>query len=300
MLRVCLQSFLDSNAKDIPYELVVVANACNDDTVLVVKEFESRLPLKFVQDPVLGLCQARNTGWQNANGCWVGYIDDDAKLSNDYIPKAIELLKELNPDLIGGPYLPFYTEPKCRWFKDEYCSFKGQEGRVTLPSDVFLSGTNMIYRRSILADSGGFNIQTGFVGNKRIYGDETELQLRLRQEFPDFSIIWDSSLVVYHYCPIWKQKLKMAMRDAIIRGRSQHHMRKLLGTLPSRFNSVVKGLTHTGILTYKLTIGWLFRNRRKFHWWQQYYYESIIKNLEGSVFHFSNIFDTTQNEITAK
>ena len=56
-------------------------------------------------EPVLGLSSARNTGWQQAQGKYVGYLDDDACGYRPGLKKHCGALKMLRPmpEWVGGP-----------------------------------------------------------------------------------------------------------------------------------------------------------------------------------------------------
>ena len=77
-LESCIQSLFDQTLDARRYEILVVDNGSNDGTRAICDKFKDRLNFKYIFEPVLGLSQARNTGWKNARGRYVGYIDDDA------------------------------------------------------------------------------------------------------------------------------------------------------------------------------------------------------------------------------
>lgn len=289
LLDHCLQSFLQADSDGVNWELIVVDNNSNDDTRAVAESYQDRLPLRYILESRQGVSIARNAGWEAAHGEWVGFVDDDAKIDPTYLRRAAALLQVNNFDVLGGPYQAYFSEPKRPWFKDAYQSNNARSGQVTLGPAEFLTGTSLIIRRRLLEAVGGFNVATGPTGKKRICGEDTEVQIRLRQAFPDLAIIWDSNLMVYHYCPIGKQSLHFAWREAIANGRGLAQIHALCGISTASWNSWVRLPAHLLILLLNVTLGWLVRDRARYPYWQQYVFEAIRRRMEGVSYHLQNL-----------
>lgn len=73
VLQNAIQSLVQQTLSKKDYEILVV-----DNTREIVKQFETGENLRYIFEPNLGLSNARNTGWQNAGGEFVAYLDDDA------------------------------------------------------------------------------------------------------------------------------------------------------------------------------------------------------------------------------
>ena len=108
-----------------------------------------------------GLSHARNRGWKEAKGKYVGYIDDDAKAPPQWVSVAQKVIENMKPAAFGGGYRAYYDSPKPNWWKDEYRShIPGKEARI-LEEDKYLSGGNLFFRLSLLQKLGGFDPNFG-------------------------------------------------------------------------------------------------------------------------------------------
>ena len=75
-----IDSLLQQNFSKNSYEIIVVDNASYDNTQNLIQERYGKAEnLKYIFEKNLGLSYARNTGWQNANGQFIAFIDDDAQ-----------------------------------------------------------------------------------------------------------------------------------------------------------------------------------------------------------------------------
>src|SRR4051812_44457670 len=77
-LRTTLQSVFEQDLPAERYEVVVVANACTDETAEVVRGFQRPgLLVHLVDEPRLGLHYARHAGAKAASAPLLVYTDDD-------------------------------------------------------------------------------------------------------------------------------------------------------------------------------------------------------------------------------
>lgn len=91
-------------AEPVSLELLVVANACNDETASVIRSFESRLPLTLAEESCLGLSHARNRAAAVATGQYIAWLDDDCLIEPGYL-RAYEEAFRSRPEawFFGGP-----------------------------------------------------------------------------------------------------------------------------------------------------------------------------------------------------
>lgn len=197
-LRNCLNSLERPCADAGLVEVVIVDNNSSDDTRMVAESFTSRLlNYRYVFEPSQGLAYARNRGYKEARGEYVGYVDDDARVQSDWVNEVVKFIAD-HPKVVGvgGPYRAYSTIPIPEWFPKEYgCYGLGDEIRVIRESES-ISGTNMIFRKIALEELGGFNPRLGMTGDKMSYGEETHLIRRMKMKGMD--IFYCPAIVVEH------------------------------------------------------------------------------------------------------
>ena len=147
------------------------------------------------------MSHARNRGWQEAQGQYVAYLDDDAKASSDWCERILAAFREQDAATaaVGGKILPWYLKKPPEWFSDvlETRSW-GDVPRFlsTEQARYGFSGSNMAFRRDVLSEYNGFNARFGMVGNKMYFAEETELFYRISA---DSNRLWyDPEILVYH------------------------------------------------------------------------------------------------------
>ena len=209
LLARALQSLVEQSMDRSMFEILVVDNNSSDATMEVCRGFKGQMPnLRCFLEKEQGLSVARNRGFREAKGPYVGYLDDDAKASRNWIEKAAQLIRERSPDVFGGPYYAYYGSPKTKWFKDEYASHKPTNESRPLTAGEYLSGTNMFYRKDLLEELGGFDCDLGMRGQRIGFGEETALQDKIRRHRPNAIIFGETELIVFHLVPAHKMRMR--------------------------------------------------------------------------------------------
>jgi len=241
LLTLCLQSLVDQTLDKLFYEVLIINNNSTDDTHAVSMEF-CRLHSNFrlFNEPRQGLSHARNRGCQEAAGEYVAYIDDDGKASrnwtemiNSFIARHREVVA------FGGPYSAYSLVRLPRWYKESYGTWSlGSEERPIGPLE-WINGTNMVFKRSFLADLGGFNPRIGMSGDTLSYGEETNLLVRIKEL--NHPIYYVPGLLVEHLIGDYKLNLRWLLTSCYRNGLSS----------VETFNLPVKPLRHMGLAVYQ-------------------------------------------------
>jgi glucosyl-dolichyl phosphate glucuronosyltransferase len=270
-----LQSLHEQSAGPDEFRVIVVDNNSTDDTAGIAAQQAGELDLTIVRETQTGLNYARNRGYLHAETEYVAHIDADAVASEHWIENITNTIDELEPDLLGGPYRPFYTDPKPEWFQDAYNSLDlGGESRF-LEANEFLSGTNMVWRRDVVRQLGGFNTDIGLRARGLSRGDEIDLMMRARQQIPGFRIFYQPEIMVYHRLREECLSIRYWLTRAFVEGR---HRTRLSGSVARQDWLRSAGRFLKLLLRISGSIPALLggRDRGKYPYWQNYVFERIV------------------------
>lgn len=137
-------------------EVVVVLNACRDHSAEIAARHAPRLPLVVVEEPRAGLSHARNAAVAAARGRFVAWLDDDVRVSPDWL-RAYEAAIRSHPDadLFGGPIDPLFVGNPPPWFQRTWRRFDNvfatrspqEDGPITAAYVPF--GANFVVRTGL-------------------------------------------------------------------------------------------------------------------------------------------------------
>ena len=205
-LERCILSLFDQNLESEIFEILVVDNGSTDTTLQICDKFSEFKNFRYVYEPVLGLSTARNTGWQQAKGKYVGYLDDDATADRTWFEKALWCFENVDPipEWIGGPIELEWEIAGPDWVSGDLLAALGKvdwgETRMflTKPSER-LGGGNSFYMKSILEKMGGFDSRLGRKKNLLLSGEETQFQHRLRAM--GGHLYYHPGIRIFHFVP---------------------------------------------------------------------------------------------------
>ena len=97
------------------WELIVVNNACTDDTDAVLNEFPD-LPLRRILEPAKGKSNALNRAVDEARGEYLLFTDDDVLVEPDWIAAYLAAFRR-HPEaaVFGGPIRPWFEGTPPEW-----------------------------------------------------------------------------------------------------------------------------------------------------------------------------------------
>ena len=260
-----LESVAQQNAPASEWECVVINNNSTDDTQERFAEFAAAHPdlnMRMVTELRQGLSFARNRGIRESEAEYIAIIDDDERISPDFITSYISLF-DSTPDAVaaGGPIVAEYPSGRPRWmshfterpvantmyFGDKVREFP--EGRIP-------GGGNMALRRSAVRRYGVFDTSLGYVGESLIGGEESDLFERLR--IAEAKYYYVPTAVMYHIIPPEKLTQKYLSRLSYNVGVSQLRRAKFYHRVGRvRVMELVKWVvTIVLALGYLLTLQW--------------------------------------------
>lgn len=167
------------------WELIIVDNACREETLSLVDKYKDKLPIVFLKQPKPGKNNALNMALPLIKGDLVMFTDNDIIPPKDIIDVYVEAANEY-PDfsIFSGKILPDIVLPD--WIDQNFHRVRSalgicEKGDTTQSIPVVdVWGGNMMLRRSIFSHGFTFNVAVGPSGANYIMGSETELLLRLK------------------------------------------------------------------------------------------------------------------------
>jgi GT2 family glycosyltransferase len=159
------------------FEIVVVDNRPDSaDTLTLVEDFESPVPVRYVAESRPGLSAARNAGIAaTADAAYVAFVDDDVVADTRWLAWLLAPFARPEVQAVTGLVMPLSLESAVEKRFEQYAGFgKGVAGktydlaehrsdRFLYPywGGVFGSGNSMAFRREVVLALGGFDLALG-------------------------------------------------------------------------------------------------------------------------------------------
>jgi L-malate glycosyltransferase len=261
------------------WELIVVDNNCKDATPDVCREFEHRVPLRYLLEPKQGKGYAFNAGMGIAEGGVVLFTDDDISPDGQWLVEYARAASQWEQyDVLAGPircsWPPNTPAPvedlRVPWLSFGYLNEGNQEGPY--PDGQLPNGANLAVRREVLAEGIRYNPQIGPKGRSRISGSETELLLRLRKAGHKFLYVpsaWVTHRVKEHEVSptsLLKRSFWFGRGDAKVFRNDYQKSRCLFGIPLWLIRRTAAETAALPILMPFLLLGGLNKSPRAFRW----------------------------------
>jgi glycosyltransferase involved in cell wall biosynthesis len=219
ILHHCLDGILRQTRLDAVSEVVVVNNNCSDGTSSVVGSYhDASVSFREVHELAQGLNNARNCGVRESKTEWIAFLDDDGRPHDTWVEAIIEFISAF-PDAVvfGGPFSPYFHEPKPEWLPPEFGRFWQGENPVKLPHDKFwIAGGNMVVHKSVFDAIGLFDGRIGMRGKQLGYGGETFFYEKAISH--GFGVYYAPKVAMDHLVRSDKFNLSWHIRSAYTRG----------------------------------------------------------------------------------
>lgn len=233
-LGYCLDALLTQPLSE-AISITVIDNAGNADTQAMVMVRQANHPqLSYIHEPETGLSYARNTGWKRSMAEWILYLDDDCLPKEPFVQEAIHLASQDQTfDAIGGPIDAVFTKEKPEWLPEGFGSFSMPYTTLTRIDSGYIRGGCMMFKRNVLEQLQGFATHLGVKGHQLRYGEEIELQIRMRNA--GFSIAYAPALRTGHVVREDKLRLSWLLNSEYARRRDKMRIEPI-GIGKSTFN----------------------------------------------------------------
>lgn len=187
-----------------PWEIVVVDNACSDDSPQMLADpgwHPANVPVRVVREMRLGLSNARNRALKEAHGEYLLFVDDDETPDPQWLVAYEREILAHAPDALGGRIeVLFEGGDRPAWLQDEILGFLGQlnhgDARWLNEPDTPFYGGNFTIRRKLFATVGEFDPDLGRKGRINAGGEDTEFYRRLLDG--GYSVRWVPDAIIYH------------------------------------------------------------------------------------------------------
>jgi len=158
-----------------------------------------------------------------------------------------------------------------------------------LGRNEYIRGGNIAIKKSALERLGGFRTDLGMRGDVLGYGEETQLQERLRRREPGALILYRPDAAVRHVVRPEKMTLRWQARRAWRQGwqASRIYDPDAFGA-PGfrRIRALAKAAVH-GVLAVSAMLGSPFRSRRAYRYWRTYVMLRVLPHLYSTCAHAS-------------
>jgi arylsulfatase A-like enzyme/glycosyltransferase involved in cell wall biosynthesis len=236
LLERVLASLNAARRPAMPVHILVVANACSDETVVRMHAYLAQqaerhwLPLQVIEEPTPGKSHALNTAISQLGTELTAFVDDDHRVDANYL-KAIERAAQAFPDagLYCGRILPDWDGTEPDWVHDDgpYKIYplpvprydQGARSRViTAEEGPIPGGGNLIVRKRVFEQTGLFSTELGPQGHDLGGGEDSEYVLRALHRGE--TCRYTPEIAQYHYVDSERLNLGYLLKKSYQRTRS--------------------------------------------------------------------------------
>jgi glycosyltransferase involved in cell wall biosynthesis len=219
------------HTESIAWEVVVIDNNSSDHTAEIVHAIQNNwllnVPLKYCTEPQQGLAHARQRAIKEANGQFVGFLDDDNLPAYDWVASAYQFgIAHPQVGSFGGEILGKYeTEPPegfekvksflvVRKYANEAKLFEPE--RLRLPP-----GAGLVVRKQAWLSCMPHRFTRIHRG-----GNDYEISLRLYRQ--GWEIWYNPAMQIEHLIPEWRMERDYLVRIARTYGLCTCEIRLIL------------------------------------------------------------------------
>jgi glycosyltransferase involved in cell wall biosynthesis len=241
LARLLHSLFRAHRPHDTLVEILIVANACSDDTPAVLETWASKaaqepgLRLRWAQEPARGKSNALNLALELLRGDAAVFIDDDHRVDRDFLAAIVRALDRYpGRNILCGRLLPDWDGSEPKWVHDEgpyrlypppVPLFDAGDDQRDLSGERFKpGGGNLIFRLPLLQSLGRFSTDLGPQGHNLGGGEDSEFLQRALDRGE--RLLYFPDIVHYHHVDTDRLRLSRLLRLSYQRSRASariHH-----------------------------------------------------------------------------
>src|SRR5688500_3240635 len=176
---------------DLRWEVLVVDNNSSDGTrdAVASRVAGYPAPLRYVFEGRQGKAHALNTGIGASAAEIIAFVDDDVRVSRDWLEAGVRpLMNRTDIDYTGGPAYPMWEVEPPDWLRGDPGRLWGPIALVDyVPAEFIFEerrriplGVNMAVRRSLVQRVGGFHVALERKGTSLMGQGQAEFFFRTR------------------------------------------------------------------------------------------------------------------------
>lgn len=216
--------------------VLVMANACSDDTAQFLRHYEraGRLPLRWREVPTPGKSHALNAAAGLLEGDYVAMVDDDHRVDGQYLCAIAEATRR-HPEasMLCGRILPDWRGEEPAWVHDEgpYRIYPlpvprfdpGEESRELDRRGPIPGGGNLVLARGVFGRVGQFRTELGPCGHD--LGGAEDIDFVLRALAAGERLRYVPGMVQHHYVDPERLRFGYLVRKSYERSQSSTRVR---------------------------------------------------------------------------
>jgi len=231
--------FQQTNLDQPDWELLVIESS-TDRTVEICRDFQGRFPnhFRFFKEKKVGKSHALNTAILEAKGDVLAFTDDDVLFTPDFVQSVRTVFNLDSVDAAQGRVILDCEAGWPKWLDKTYAPMADHRdfGTEIIPLEVTLCGTNMIIRKEVFREVGGFAPELG-PGGIGVFED-TEMSLRMREK--GHRLIYAPQILIRHQWPRGRLTKSFIRKRMFLHGRVNAFYDDLPTSLPRFGLYVVK------------------------------------------------------------
>lgn len=226
------------NTDEISWEIVIVDNNSKDNTAKIIQDYQSNwpesYPLKYYFEPKQGAAFARKRTIQEAQGSFVGFLDDDNLPESNWVAAAYSFgQSHPKAGAYGGQiHGEFEVEPPENFKKIAVYLAIVERGKKAFcynnhKQRVLPPGAGLVIRKQAWSECIPDDLLLAGPQGTSLSAKGEDLELLSYIQNAGWEIWYNPEMHIYHKIPSWRMERDYLISLAWGSGLTRHHIRML-------------------------------------------------------------------------